>query len=73
MDGNLSVEHMKMKYPEDDVFLSDGMAFMVGQRPYQSHLTKAVDRKEVCDRRHHVVDLNQRFLHRNQTAATTAP
>ncbi|KAL6298324.1 hypothetical protein BKA93DRAFT_820443 [Sparassis latifolia] len=43
MDGNFSAEHMKMKHPEEDVALSDGQAFMVGQEDYKAHLAVAMD------------------------------
>ena len=38
MDGNFSLEHMKMKKSEDDIFLSDGEGYMVALAPYQDHL-----------------------------------
>ncbi|GBE85939.1 hypothetical protein SCP_0804630 [Sparassis crispa] len=43
MDGNFSAEHMKMKHPEEDVALSDGQAFMVGQEDYKAHLAVAME------------------------------
>ena len=33
MDGNFSVEQLKMKHLENDVHLSDGDAFMVNNPP----------------------------------------
>jgi hypothetical protein len=38
VDGNFSLEHMRMKKGEDDVFLSDGEGYMVAFTPYQKHL-----------------------------------
>ncbi|GBE84724.1 hypothetical protein SCP_0607040 [Sparassis crispa] len=43
MDGNFSAEHMKMKHPEEDVALSNGQAFMVGQEDYKAHLAVAME------------------------------
>jgi len=37
-DGNFKLQHMKMKKPEDDVWLRDGGGFMVQNSPYQTHL-----------------------------------
>ena len=47
MDGNFSAEHMKMRNPEDDVELTDGHGFMVGDKRYKEHLKNAVEDKEV--------------------------
>ncbi len=37
MDGNFTAQHMKMRKPEDDIPLSDGLAYMVANEPYQKH------------------------------------
>ena len=47
MDGNFAAEHMRMKLPEDDVWLSDGHGFFVQRAPYQAHLKTALDTYEV--------------------------
>ena len=47
MDGNFQVEHMKMRNPENDISLSDGMRFMVSKIPYESHLKSAVEWQQV--------------------------
>ena len=47
MDGNFAAEHMQMKLPEDDVWLSDGLGFFVKREPYQLHLRNALDTYEV--------------------------
>lgn len=47
-DGNFKAESLKMKHPEDDVWLSDGHGFMVTDRPYKEHLKIAKEIKEVC-------------------------
>lgn len=46
-DGNFSAEQLKMKWPEDDVALSNGCGFMVDPGPYKEHLKVAVELKEV--------------------------
>lgn len=51
MDGNFVSQHLKMRNPADDVFLSDGHGFMVGSQVYEEHLKDARRRKrnlEVC-------------------------
>ena len=47
VDGNFIAQHMKMQKPEDDVALSDGLAYMVANGPYQGHVTHATDNEEV--------------------------
>jgi hypothetical protein len=47
MDGNFELEHMNMKNPENDVYLSDGEAFMVQKTHFDYHLQLATDTKEV--------------------------
>ncbi|KAF8430932.1 hypothetical protein L210DRAFT_961004 [Boletus edulis BED1] len=34
------------RLPEDDITLSDGLAYMVANRPYQEHVSKATDNEE---------------------------
>lgn len=41
MDGNFSADHMKMRCPEADVGLSNGMGFMVEDHRYKEHLKQA--------------------------------
>jgi hypothetical protein len=48
VDGNFSLEHMKMKKSEDDVFLSDGEGYMVQSSPYQKHLNTSLETTQVC-------------------------
>jgi hypothetical protein len=48
VDGNFSMEHMRMKKSEDDVFLSDGEGYMVQWEPYKQHLDASVEAKQVC-------------------------
>ena len=47
LDGNFKAEHQKMQKPGDDVPLSQGNGFMVGNEEYQAHLTIAKEHKEV--------------------------
>lgn len=48
MDGNFSLEHMRMKKSENDVFLSDGEGYMVQWLPYQHHLGASLETNQVC-------------------------
>ena len=47
VDGNFHADHLKMRYPEDDVALADGSAFMVETGPYKEHLKDSKDAKQV--------------------------
>jgi hypothetical protein len=47
VDGNFTAQHMKMRRPEDDVPLSDGLAYMVANEPYQNHVAQAANNEEV--------------------------
>jgi hypothetical protein len=47
VDGNFHADHLKMRNPEDDVELADGLAFMVKSGPYQEHLKESKDMKQV--------------------------
>ncbi|KAG1736070.1 hypothetical protein EDD22DRAFT_737000, partial [Suillus occidentalis] len=46
VDGNFTVQHMKMKTPEDDVSLADGRGYMVTEGPYETHVTESIEEKE---------------------------
>lgn len=48
VDGNFTAQHMKMRKPEDDIPLSDGLAYMVANEPYQNHIKQAANNEEVC-------------------------
>jgi len=48
VDGNFKLDNLKMKNAEEDVTLSDGEAFFVGQVQYQEHLKTVIQTKEVC-------------------------
>ncbi|KAH9941379.1 hypothetical protein B0H21DRAFT_780214 [Amylocystis lapponica] len=51
MDGNFSAEHLKMRRPANDVAISDGTGFMVGEGRYKAHLKVAneVKLKSSCN------------------------
>ena len=38
---------MKMHRPENDISLSDGLAYMVANKPYQKHVAQAANNEEV--------------------------
>lgn len=48
VDGNFKLDNLKMKSAAEDVALSDGEAFFVGQVQYQEHLRTTIYSKEVC-------------------------
>ncbi|KAG9315413.1 hypothetical protein JVU11DRAFT_4564 [Chiua virens] len=60
VDGNFTAQHMKMKKPEEDVSLADGLAYMVENEPYQAHVSSALDSKErsTCQNHRAVNDAN---------------
>ena len=47
VDGNFSLEHMKMKQPGQDVFLNDGCGYMVQSAPYKQHLQNSTESTQV--------------------------
>jgi hypothetical protein len=49
VDGNFTAQHMRMKKPEDDIALADGLAYMVENMPYQIHVLSAAENKEVSN------------------------
>ncbi|KAG1727202.1 hypothetical protein EDB19DRAFT_1929868 [Suillus lakei] len=46
MDGNFKAEHLHPIKPFDEVWLSDGLGFMVGKDRYKKHLAEAADTVE---------------------------
>jgi len=48
VDGNFTAQHMKMRKPEDDIPLSDRLAYMVANKPYQKHVAHTANNEEVC-------------------------
>jgi hypothetical protein len=47
MDGNFKAEHMKMCRPFNDVAISNGHGFMVGEKRYKDHIKISKDVKLV--------------------------
>jgi len=43
MDGNFKAEHLHVSDPDDEVWLMDGLGYMVGKDRYKSHLEVARD------------------------------
>ena len=43
----MKLVHLRMKYPEDDVSLSDGELFNVKRGPYNAHISQAPERQTV--------------------------
>ncbi|KAG2114043.1 hypothetical protein BD769DRAFT_1363967 [Suillus cothurnatus] len=46
VDGNFTAHHMNMRQPKLDIFLSDGLGYIVTEREYQAHLASATESKE---------------------------
>ena len=40
-DGNFKQEHLKMKYPEDDVSLSNGHGYLAEETAFRKYLDSA--------------------------------
>jgi len=38
MDGNFKAEHLKDEQEDDQVWLMDGLGFMVSRKPYHAYL-----------------------------------
>jgi hypothetical protein len=47
VDGNFSLEHMKMKQPSQDVFLNDGCGYVVESVPYKQHPQDSTESTQV--------------------------
>lgn len=47
VDGNFTAQHMNMRQPELDIFLSDGLGYMVEEGDYKAHLASATESREV--------------------------
>lgn len=48
MDGNFKAEHMHEKCPGDQVWLMDGLGYMVTRPEYQTYLKDTAHPLEVC-------------------------
>ena len=69
MDGNFKAKHMQPKNPANEVWLMNGIGFMVMMPAYKDYLARTLNQVEVsgctCDT---VKPANE--IHRNQTVAT---
>ncbi|KAI9569352.1 hypothetical protein HD554DRAFT_2038290 [Boletus coccyginus] len=74
VDDNFTAQHMKMCKPEDDVALSDGLAYMVANRPYENYVSKAADNEERSSYQNHRpvnnVNTSKSHLHATGVGAT---
>ena len=47
VDGNFKAENLRMKRPDDDVALHDGLGYMVQSHDYEQHLNETVEPAKV--------------------------
>jgi hypothetical protein len=69
MDGNFKAEHLHPVNPSDEVSLMDGLAFMVADERYKTHLSIAKDNVERSDCNNHRA-VNQANASRQRLEAT---
>ncbi|KAG2347673.1 hypothetical protein BDR05DRAFT_849547, partial [Suillus weaverae] len=69
MDGNFKAEHLHPVNPSDEVSLMDGLAFMVGDERYKSHLSIAQDRVQRSNCNNHLA-VNQANASRQRLEAS---
>ncbi|KAG1837769.1 hypothetical protein F4604DRAFT_1692091 [Suillus subluteus] len=69
MDGNFKAEHMFPVNPTDEVALTDGLGFMVGNGQYKLHLAEAQDIVHLSDCNNHRA-VNQANTSRHNLEAT---
>ncbi|KIK73123.1 hypothetical protein PAXRUDRAFT_179210, partial [Paxillus rubicundulus Ve08.2h10] len=69
MDGNFKAKHMHDKKLDDQVFLMDGMGYMVGRKKYHDYLkaAKEAPKRLACNNHREV---NQANTHRHKLEAT---
>lgn len=70
IDGNFSAEHLKMKQPEKDVFLSPGGRYLVEPARYALHLSTGKETQQVCIPKYVSINFDIPH-HRNQRALIT--
>ncbi|KAG2109049.1 uncharacterized protein F5147DRAFT_652614 [Suillus discolor] len=46
VDGNFTAQHMNMRQLKEDIFLSDGLGYMVTEGEYQAHLASATESRK---------------------------
>ncbi|KAG2109222.1 hypothetical protein DEU56DRAFT_750018 [Suillus clintonianus] len=69
MDGNFKAEHLHPANPTDEVALTDGLGFMVGDARYKMHLAEAQDTNQRSDCNNHRA-VNQANASRHKLEAT---
>ncbi|KAG1725161.1 uncharacterized protein EDB91DRAFT_1254899 [Suillus paluster] len=69
MDGNFKAEHLYPANPTDEVALTDGLGFMVGDAQYKMHLAEAQDTVQRSDCNNHRA-VNQANASRHKLEAT---
>ncbi|KAG1718273.1 uncharacterized protein EDB91DRAFT_1090173 [Suillus paluster] len=69
MDGNFKAEHLYPANPTDEVALTDGLGFMVGDARYKMHLAEAQDTVQRSDCNNHRA-VNQANASRHKLEAT---
>lgn len=48
MDGNFTADHVKMRIPENNVWLTNGEGYLVENKRFTQHLSVTKEVKEVC-------------------------
>ncbi|KAG1733457.1 hypothetical protein EDB19DRAFT_1896616 [Suillus lakei] len=69
MDRNFKAEHLHPIKPFDEVWLSDGLGFMVGNNRYKKHLAEAADTVEKSSCNNHRA-VNQANVARHKLEST---
>ncbi|KAG2095122.1 uncharacterized protein F5147DRAFT_778816 [Suillus discolor] len=69
MDGNFKAEHLYPTNPSDEVALTDGLGFMVGDAQYKMHLSQVQDIVQRSDCNNHRA-VNQANASRHKLEAT---
>ena len=47
VDGNFQADYVKIKNPEDDIALADGLAFIVEAKSYKQHLKDSIESNQM--------------------------
>lgn len=47
LDGNFEADHLKMRRPDDDIFLFDGACFITELLKYNDYISKTTEAKQV--------------------------
>jgi hypothetical protein len=70
VDGNFSAEHMKMRKPGGDVRLVNGEGYVVEEEAYRTHLSSAIETKQVFKSNFNFKKAKLTAAHRLPIAAT---